>query len=188
MSELDPNATLVVVDKPSTNVITRDIETSIAIEGTATSSVVSNDKYNVIVDSDLVTTITTSGGQGPAGPPGDSINYINILAGHALSGHRVVCTNDLGLAVYADNTIAYTADRILGITTSASLHGTIAEVQIVGVLEEPSWAWDITIPLYVGTSGFITQTVPATGYLYPIGFAMSPTKIFINKQPPIILG
>ena len=188
MSELDPNATLVVVDKPSANTVTRDTETSIVIEGVTTSSVVSNDKYNVIVETDTVNTITSGGEQGPAGPPGDSINYVNIIAGQDLSGHRVVCTNNIGRVIYADSGISTTADRIVGITTSASLNGTVAEVQMVGVLEEPSWNWDVTIPLYIGVNGYITQTPPSSGYLYSIGFAMTPTKIFINKQPPIILG
>jgi hypothetical protein len=169
----------VVVDNDTTSVVVSPNTELVSQESTKIEAVVTQ------VDN---TTTVVAGQPGPQGVAGDSINYINILAGQDLSGHRVVSSNSTGYVIYADKDIPDTGNKVLGITTGAVINGNIAEVQLVGVLEEPSWNWNSTDPIFIGNNGQLTQIAPSTGYLYIVGFPMSTTKIFIDKQPPIVLG
>lgn len=171
----------------SVTVTETSIPIVVSIDGTV-GVVTSTQTNNISTEVDKSTTVVSSGEQGPQGIPGDSINYVNLLSGQALSGHKVVSSNNLGYAVYADSTVADTGNKVLGITTGAVSNGSIAQIQIVGVLEEPTWSWNLIDPIFIGTNGQLTQTPPETGYLYIVAFPMTPTKIFIDKQPPIMLG
>jgi hypothetical protein len=58
-----------------------------------------------------------------------------------------------------------------------------AEVTVVtfGEFEETSWNWDKDKPIWLSSSGAITQSFPASGFALVLGQVISATKIFINK-------
>jgi len=140
---------------------------------------------------DTVETITIIevGPQGPPGVPGESVETgatITCSTDIALSGHRfVVLDNDK--AVYADCTTADHAHRVLGMTTGASNAGSVS-VQTSGEHEEPTWNWTLGQPVFLSTTGLMTQTPPTTGFVLIVGFPVSATKLFIKIHQPIILS
>lgn len=112
---------------------------------------------------------------------------ITATAGAAIGGHRAVVLDAAGAAFYADNTNPDHLVRFYGITTNAaSLGGSLSIVQ-TGVVVEPSWAWTAFMPVYLGTTGLLTQTPPATGFVQIVGAALSATTLFINQRDPVVI-
>lgn len=128
------------------------------------------------------------GPQGPQGVPGAAGGTVlQYPAGEALGGHRIVILNDAEQAIYADNTIASHASKVLGMTTGGANAGDTATIQTGGEITEPSWNWAINQPIYLGTNGLLTQTQPATGFSLIAGFPIASDKIFIKLREPIFL-
>ena len=129
----------------------------------------------------------------PPTPPTDGgatytgSTVVEHIAAYALSGHRVVVLDADQRAIYADRTDATHASKVLGLTTSAVSGGERVRIQTYGELTEPSWAWTLDEPVFVGVSGQLTQTPPVAGFSQAIGFPISPTTLFINLGESIIL-
>lgn len=111
---------------------------------------------------------------------------VECVAGEALSGHRAIAVVS-GEAVYADKDTAGHRGLVRGVTTGAVSEGGTARIQVYGPLVEPSWTWTPGGPIYVGTSGALTQTVPTSGWLQQIAVADTATQIFIDPQPVFAL-
>lgn len=118
---------------------------------------------------------------------GANPNIISAPAAQALGGHRMAVITAAGLADYADNTIPAHADLVHGLTTGAVASGDMAQVLTRGEITEPSWNWTPGLPLYLVSNGLMSQTPPVSGFSLPAGSAISPTKIFIEFQPPTLL-
>lgn len=115
---------------------------------------------------------------------------VSYEAAHDISGHRVLTLNDGGKAIYADSTDLTHAVKIIGISTAAGLTGSMVPTVREGKLEEPSWNWTAGLPIFLGSTGYLTQTVPTkinSNFLLYIGFATSTTSILISIEAPINL-
>lgn len=129
-----------------------------------------------------------TGATGPQGPPGESVetgSTITCSTDLSLSGHRFVVLDD-DKSIYADCTTADHAHRVIGMTTGASNAGSVS-VQTSGEHEEPTWAWTLGVPVFLSTTGLMTQTMPTAGFALIVGFPISATKLFIKIHQPIIL-
>jgi len=124
--------------------------------------------------------------QGPTGPTGGTA--LQYPAGEALGGHRMVVLNDAGAAVYADHTNLTHANKVLGMTTGAASMGAIATIQTGGEHTEPSWSWTLNQPIYLNTTGLLTQVTPTTGFSLILGFPITTTSAFFAMREPIILN
>lgn len=118
--------------------------------------------------------------------------YNNTIApaSSPLGGHRVVMNAIDGRLAYASNDIAQSAYTILGITLGAATENALVEVQSFGLLAEPSWAWTPNLPIYLGTNGLLTQTMPTAPtalFSLVLGFAISATSIFLNLHEAIYI-
>lgn len=113
-----------------------------------------------------------------------------VTAGAALGGHRIVYQDATGKAQYASNQVAAHALIMLGMTTGAVEVNAPVVVQHSGEITEPSWAWILEQPVYLGTNGLITQTPPANPALFQriVGFPMSATKLFLRLREPIFIN
>jgi hypothetical protein len=156
-----------------------------------------SEKENLIItiNNDIVITAErevpaaiTIGIPGPAGPAGSAgSSMVNYTAGDNLGGHKAVILNSSEKVFYADSSNLIHLNKIIGITTRAAVVNTSVEIQTFGELVEPSWNWDTSKPLFIGTNGLLTQVVPQTGFIQQAATIISPTKIFINIQPAIIM-
>jgi len=87
-----------------------------------------------------------------------------LVSGQALSALRVVVSDASGRVIYADNTTTAHAGRVYGLTlTATSVAGQGVRVLFGGRWYEATWLWDEEKPLFLGASGTLTQTPPATG-------------------------
>jgi hypothetical protein len=112
---------------------------------------------------------------------------IELTAGPALSGHKAIALV-AGVAVHADQSNPAHRGLVRGISTGAVASGATLNAQVYGRMYEPSWAWTPDLPIYVGANGALTQTRPTSGWLQRLAIADSATLIFIDPQPPIVLG
>lgn len=125
-------------------------------------------------------------GPGESGP--DSGEY---TAGAALSGHKVVRLSG-NTALYASNASLSHLGRAVGITTGAASMGAPVTVQHGGELSEPSWNWDVSLPVYLGANGALTQSVPTLAggavFIQIIGVPTDATTLFIDLREPVALA
>jgi len=114
----------------------------------------------------------------------------SMPAGHTLSGHRAVTATSAGTLEYASNIRPDHVWAPLWLTLGAANTGTDAEVLLIGPIDEPSWTWQPG-PIYLGRDGQLTQTPPAAAdgdlFLAQLGAATSPTSIFLDRAPSILL-
>jgi hypothetical protein len=125
---------------------------------------------------------------GGGGTPGQV--RISTVAAVAVSGHRAVTADPDGTVRYVSN--ASFADRHAPtwITMGAAAAGESIQVLAYGLLDEPTWSWTPG-PIYLGTTGLLTQTPPVTPgamFLITLGLATSPTTMFLDPRAPITLA
>ena len=128
------------------------------------------------------------GQRGVAGEPGVAGGVVvQCTAGEALGGHRVVVLNASAEAVYASNAVPEHLHKVLGLTTGAVILGAAATVQTGGEMTEPTWAWTLDAPIFLGENGLLTQTPPDSGFMLVVAFPVTETKIFIKLREPLAL-
>ena len=132
-----------------------------------------NETQAVIQQQDI-STIIQGTMQGPAGPAGDSYTSLNTVAGADLVLYTAVT-----ISVVPGNT------PFLGIVTAPALTGSIATIQQTGYVTNPSWSWTPMQPVYANTDGTLTQTRPTGTGIVVVGYASSPTKLYVKQEPTI---
>lgn len=115
--------------------------------------------------------------QGISGPPGQDYTYVNVLAASNIGGH--VAVNVLGNP---------SNNPLLGVSTQSATAGGTLQVQQTGFLEHAGWSWIPEQPIYALDGGTLTQAFPIQGNLVIVGYAVTPTKMFIKQEPAILLG
>lgn len=146
-----------------------------------------------LVDVQEVTYIIADAKMGPPGPqglPGNSSGLFVAKAAVNLSGHRVVLLNADRKLEYASNAREADMDRVIGITNGAAEANMDCPVVSSGEMVEPSWSWNVTLPVYLGTDGTLTQVppeAPGAKFCMVVGFPISSTSIFIKPRDAILL-
>lgn len=119
--------------------------------------------------------------------PSNSITT-TAVADAVLGGHRLVKINVNNKITYADNTDGFSSsEHLLGLTTQAGVPGDTITVTVSGIVEELSWSWDLTKPLFLGLNGLLIQDSPSTGCIVPCGFPLTGTKILFSPKTAITL-
>ena len=104
-----------------------------------------------------------------------------------LSGHTAVSMGADGLLIYADCTNPAHLGAVLGVVANAYSPGDLAVVQTDFDLAHAGWAF-ATGPVFVGATGALVQTLPMGAvFAQVVGYALAPTRIRIDVQPPIVL-
>lgn len=106
-------------------------------------------------------------------------NNLTFIAGQNLSALRAVTSNALGQAVYASNATLADA-QVIGVTYTAANTGSQVTVISSGLFTDPSWNW-VKGPVFLGTSGMLTQVAPTGGaILVYVGRALTTTQLLID--------
>lgn len=183
----------IVVTADSSTVVTANNDTTVGvinrdnvvtIANATIDSITTELTQHTIVDTVVYNSVISSGSQGPQGVPGASFLYTYVTAAESIGGNRVVSTNSSGQLVYANSF----STHVLGISTASCTSGEVCEVQTSDMMTEPSWSFTVNMPVFAGDNGMLTQVPPTIGTLHTLGYAITPTKLFIDKQPPITLG
>lgn len=120
--------------------------------------------------------------QRPAGLP-----PITFTAGQPLSGHRAVRLAGSGAVRFASADDITQAGLVAGVTLHAAEEGEPVAVAIVGEVVEPSWSF-APGPVFLGLNGALVQAPPASGFVQPMGTAITPTRLIVERGTPIILA
>ena len=118
-------------------------------------------------------------------PVSDTI--MKIAATVSLGGHRIVAQVG-GVLRYADSLDLSCVNQVVGVTAGAVVGGEDAQVQFRGYMDEATWNWDLTKPIFVGHEGAMTQNPPSVGFCQQIATVVSTTRILINIQEPVVIG
>lgn len=108
---------------------------------------------------------------------------VAVTAAENLGGHRIVTVE----GYYASKDTATDKNKVLGMTTGAVSIGSEATVQVSGFIEESSWNWNVDLPVFLSTSGQLTQSAITSGFSLIVGKPRTPTNMFISISEPIIL-
>lgn len=146
---------------------------------------------SVLVDEVEVVEVVSVAEQGPPGPPGPQGApggaALVTVGPYPLSGHTAVALDADGLLIYADCTNAAHLGAVLGLLGAAYSPDDIAIVRTDFDLTHVGWAFSPG-PVFVGTAGALVQTLaPGSLFAQVVGYALSPTRIRIDVQPPIAL-
>lgn len=140
------------------------------------------------VDGDSCGSLSIELGLASIGPRGlsDKMYFIRIADG-PIGGHRAVIGNLDGTVSYADTEDVLHLGKVLGITTSSAEDGEEVEIIRSGIIEFNGWSWDVETPVFLSTNGLLSQTPSVVGFSQIVGFAESPTKLFVNLREPLLL-
>lgn len=135
--------------------------------------------------------IVTEAVQGPPGPPGpigpEGGATLVTVGATPISGHTAVALDSGGLLVYADCTTAAHIGAVQGVVANAYGAGAQAVVQTDFELVHAGWSFSPG-PVFVGASGALVQTLPPGAiFAQVVGYALAPTRIRVDVQPPIVL-
>lgn len=109
--------------------------------------------------------------------------FSGIIATTALSGERAVAVNASNQIIYPNITILADGQGIIGITTSAISAGGSGQVQMSGIMNEPSWSWTPGKVIWVTNNGVLSQVPPPTGkWILQIGVATLTNQILIDPK------
>jgi len=140
----------------------------------------------------FLTTVSSIGVQGPPGPPGppsviaERILITRIASGN-IGGQRMVISNVDGTVSFADSSNLLHLGKVVGLTDFAALDGEEVTITREGLVEFEGFSFDPDLPVYLSTDGLLTQTPAVTGFSQIVGFAESPTKLFVYLREPILL-
>ena len=145
----------------------------------------------VVVAEEPVHVVVTRGIPGPRGPqgiPGPAGGTMLVTVGATpLSGHTAVALDSGGLLVYADCTNPAHIGAVQGVVGNAYSPGDQAVVQTDFELVHAGWSFSPG-PVFVGASGALVQTLPPGAiFAQVVGYALAPTRIRVDVQPPIVL-
>lgn len=147
---------------------------------------------SVLVDEVEVVSIVAVAEQGPRGiqgiqGPAGGTTTVTVGA-TPLSGHSAVAVDAAGLLIQADCTNPAHRGAVLGLLANAYSPGDQAVVQTAFTLEHSGWTWSPG-PVFVGTAGQLTQTLPVGAvFSQVVAHALSPTLVFVDVQPPITIA
>lgn len=112
---------------------------------------------------------------------------LTVVSIGPLSAHIIAYADNAGV-IAADKDSLIIQDRILGLTmNSASAAGQDVEIIGQGRVTDPSFSFTPG-PIWLGNSGALTQSKPATGILVQVATAYTATSIFVNIGPAIKLA
>lgn len=145
-----------------------------------------NQCSTVIVNKVSQKTVTVE--EGARGPRGLSdLFFVTRVAASDLGGHRAVVANTDGTIDFASASNLQHLGKVLGIIEQAVVAGKKVNVIRGGLLEFEGFSWDINLPVYLAEDGHLSQTPSSTSFSQIVGFAESPTGLFVNLREPIQL-
>lgn len=134
--------------------------------------------------------------QGPTGPAGIPGTAGDTTYAPKLKITKQASTNISALkGVYLDtDTTCALADKssiltstVIGITITSALALSDIDIVLFGEISDGSFTYAENEPLYLGTSGNITNIPPSSGILAPIGFGLGTGSIFVKIDKTITL-
>jgi hypothetical protein len=111
------------------------------------------------------------------------------LASTDLSGLSAVAFDAQAGLVSADCTDMSQCGHVCGVLEQAYPSGYPVSYKTTGLLSNAVWRWIPGKPVFFGQEGRLTQQLPKSAvFSQVVGMAISPTRLTIALQPPIVLA
>lgn len=145
---------------------------------------------------EYIENLSLSGGIGPQGPPGPAgpsgtpgtSLVVTKTAGETISAGKAVYLDTATVVKLADHSVV-ARQKCIGVAKTAATIGNPIEIIVDGAFEDAIFSgFTINEPIWVGTSGTLTQTPPTSGVLLEAGYYLGENKIEIEIKRPIILA
>lgn len=166
------NEPAISVTDDTADIIVSEITARLISDSSVVATVVRNDEAQVVAIAE----------QGPQGPPGTGDGQTSVYRyGETISALKPVVIID-GEAFIADSSNTAHRGLVCGITTTAASAGNNGTVRFLGAISDDSWNW--TGPaIFIGPSGTLVETPPASGFSQVIARVESSDTIFIEPGP-----
>jgi hypothetical protein len=176
-----------IVEDHSSSTLVRTTYTLVNITANATDGITFDfGLWNSALANPTIPSTLVVGPQGPPGAPGTA-SVLNLTTTVGIGQYRVIAVVN-GVVQYADNSLLGHLDMVVGVAANGASAGGTVSIQNGGTLVNAGWAFDTSKPVFLGTSGMLTQTPPSTGFVQVIGVPISATQLLIQMQPPILLA
>lgn len=100
---------------------------------------------------------------------------------------QVVILTTSGNVIPADPTDVSHAGKVYGITLQAALGGDVTTICRSGSVSNDNWLLSPSNTYYLDLGGGITDVMPTTGFMQPLGIAETTNTLFLHISEPIIL-
>jgi hypothetical protein len=153
-----------------------------------------SDEATISLTEETLTLVSESvqGPQGIPGVDGADPSIVKVIVGAPFSGHRMVMFDSAGVVAYATSKNALHARRVVGMTLNAASIGGELSIRLLGDIVEPTWSWNVNLPVWLGDNGVLTQTEPSKAagdaFSLVVGFAMTPTRVYLKTTEPVFLA
>ncbi len=124
--------------------------------------------------------------QGPPGPVG-STPTLYVVAAQTISANTAVALVN-GQLVPAQSGVSAQAGNVVGVALNGGQAGATIAIQQSGEMSLSSWNWTLGQPIFVGTTGPLTQTPPTSGFSQVVGMPLSATSMSIGLESPILIA
>jgi hypothetical protein len=130
-----------------------------------------------------VTNVAGIGAQGRPGAAGGTSE--RRVAATVLGGHRIVRSTGGDTVGDASSMDPSHGDDTIGMTLGPATFGAPVEVQRSGAIEFNGWHFTPGEPVFLREDGMVSQEPSAAGFIQVVGHAESPTRLYLDIQPPI---
>ena len=127
------------------------------------------------------------GDPGPVGPSSGEESIIYTVGFGGVKQFQVVYLAADGTVQVANAQNNFHAGKVVGITVTAAEESGKVVVRRNGSIENEKWSFSPGERLFLGAGGELCTTLNTLLFAQKIGIAESPTKMFIQIDPPIIL-
>ena len=112
---------------------------------------------------------------------------LTMLADGTIAKYTAVCIgrfdNTIAQAMWPDKNMV---SSIVGLALNDAGDGASVEVLILGIVSDPVFSFIRQKPIYIGSGGYLTQTIPNQS-VYAIGKATATNSIFVSPSQLYLL-
>jgi hypothetical protein len=132
-----------------------------------------------------------AGSIGPIGPPG--VPGAAGIPGPSAANASIVATENIPafVAVTTSGKIADSGNlahlgKVVGISTAVIANGFSGDIQFIGEIINPLWAWTAGDSIFVNGAG-LSSIAPSTGWSKKMGTAKNATTVIIDMEDTVLL-
>lgn len=110
-----------------------------------------------------------------------------FTAGETISALKLVYLSASNTIKTALPSSTYGEATAIGVAINGASTGGSVDVQLFGVMNDPSFGFAANALLFLSTSGSIVSTAPSSTFLTRVGYGLGSGAIFLNLEKPIVL-
>lgn len=110
-----------------------------------------------------------------------------LTASSPISAYMVVAAS-AGQVSIADSSNLTQLGDVVGIAAGGAATGSPVSINYSGTITHNGWTWTPRLPIFLGSNGALTQTVPTSGFAQVIATPLSANSLLVTLSQPILLA